>query len=267
MPEGHTIHRIALRHNDVFAGGPVKTSSPQGRFAAGASRIDGRVLDEVQARGKHLFYHWSGRLTLHVHLGLIGKFRTHRQPSPAPTAGTRLALENDDAVAYLSGPMKCELIDRSSVARIVDRLGPDPLIKGTRKSEFAERVGRRRIPVGAVLLEQDVIAGIGNVYRSEVLFLCGIHPQRPSTELSDADVSHIWTAARSELRKGMEDGRIITVRPRDVGAARRRDLPELLRRYVYKREHRPCLRCKTPIESAMIANRRMWWCPSCQPEA
>lgn len=266
MPEGHTTHRIARRHRETFAGEPVHAYSPQGRFGAGASRIDGKVLEDVEAVGKHLFYNWQGRITLHVHLGLIGKFRTHVAPPPKPTPATRLALENDEATAYLSGPMKCELIDRTSVARIVDQLGPDPLRPGTRKTGFADRLETRRMPVGAVLLDQSVIAGIGNVYRSEVLFLCGIHPTTPSNELAESDISHVWTAARSELRKGLADGRIITVRPRDVGASRRSDLPEELQRYVYKREHKPCLRCGTPIEATELAGRRMWFCPSCQPK-
>lgn len=265
MPEGHTIHRIADRHRSYFAGKVVHASSPQGRFAAGASHLDGRTLLDVQAYGKHLVYTWDAKAHLHVHLGLVGKFRTHPAPAPAPSPATRLVLESDAAAAYLTGPMKCELVDRTTIHDIVDRLGPDPLRNGVRREEFVERLVGIDQPVGAVLLDQGVIAGVGNVYRSEILFLCGVHPHRSSADLSADDVAHVWTAARSELRRGLEDGRIITVRPRDVGAARRSDLPESLRRYVYKREHRPCLRCKTPIESTELAGRRIWWCPRCQP--
>jgi endonuclease-8 len=265
MPEGHTIHRIAQRHQGLFVGRPVDVSSPQGRFATGASRLDGRVLEEVQAHGKHLLYHWEGRDTLHVHLGLVGKFRTHGAPVPAPSPATRLVLANDDGAAYLSGPMRCALVDRTAVEAIVGRLGPDPLRPGTRITEFARRLEGNTRPIGAVLLDQEVIAGIGNVYRSEVLFLCGIDPATPATSLDDGEVRALWTRARRELRNGFDDGRIITVHPRDVGAARRSQLPKALQRYVYKREHRPCLRCRTPIASIEMAGRRVWWCPTCQP--
>jgi formamidopyrimidine-DNA glycosylase len=119
MPEGHTIHRIASHHRDLFVGSPVQVTSPQGRFAAGASHIDGRVLDDVEAYGKHLLYRWAGRRTLHVHLGLIGSFRTHPNPAPAPSPATRLALANDTSTAYLSGPMRCALVDVRAAREIV----------------------------------------------------------------------------------------------------------------------------------------------------
>ena len=266
MPEDHTIHRIARRHEQAFAGARVQATSPQGRFGAGAARLDGRVLETVEAFGKHLFYHWEGRVSLHVHLGLVGKFRTHVQPAPAPSMGTRLALENAQAAAYLTGPMTCTLLDRTAIGTVTTRLGPDPLRRGTRVTEFATRISGDARPLGAVLLDQAVIAGIGNVYRSEIPFLLGIHPATPVADMNKEEIYGLWNTARSELRHGLADCHIITVRPRDVGASSRRSLPPQLRLYTYKREHRPCLRCRTPIASMEMAGRRLWWCPSCQPE-
>jgi DNA-formamidopyrimidine glycosylase len=265
MPEGHTIHRIARRHNDLFGGGPVAVSSPQGRFDAGARRVDGRTLERVEARGKHLLYHFDGRRTIHVHLGLVGKFRSFRSPAPDPSPATRLALRNDDAVAYLTGPMKCELVDAAATESIVGHLGPDPLVAGTRVTSFAAALASDDRPIGAALLDQSVVAGVGNVYRAEVLFLCGIHPETPASSLGEEEVKELWNVIRSELRNGVDDGRIVTVRPREVGAARRRDLPKQLRVYTYKRDRRPCRRCGTEIASAEMAGRRTWWCPGCQP--
>jgi DNA-formamidopyrimidine glycosylase len=267
MPEGHTIHRIARRHRDLFAGGAVNVSSPQGRFALGAAELDGQKLEDVDAYGKHLLYRWAGPSTLHIHLGLIGSFRTHPNPPPTPSAATRLALANDDGVAYLSGPMRCALVDETAVEEIVGRLGPDPLRPGTRITEFARRLSTRSRPIGAVLLDQNVIAGIGNVYRSEVLFLCGINPAISAAALTSDEVKSLWSTSRAQLRNGLADGRIITVRPHDVGAARRVQLPEPLQRYVYKRDHQPCLRCHTPVAANKMAGRSVWWCPSCQPSA
>lgn len=264
MPEGHTIHRIAASHSELFAGAPVRVSSPQGRFAAGAAQLDGRRLDEVEAYGKHLLYHWSGRRTLHVHLGLVGVFPTHPEPDLTPPPAARLVLTNARAAAHLLGPMTCALIDRCAAASIVERLGPDPLRKGARRDGFLRRVASDRRPIGAVLLDQAVVAGIGNVYRAEVLFLCGISPATPAAELAEAQAAELWATAKAQLRRGLADGRIVTVDPRDVGAGRRIELPDALRLYVYQREHRPCLRCRTPIRGAEIGGRRVWWCPSCQ---
>src|ERR1700722_2805457 len=92
MPEGHTIHRLALDHTKLLAGQRVGVTSPQGRFADGAARVDGARLDRVTAYGKHLFYQWSTGDVIHVHLGLIGKFFTYPMPAPAPRDTVRLRL-------------------------------------------------------------------------------------------------------------------------------------------------------------------------------
>lgn len=264
MPEGHTIHGIARDHRDLFAGGPVAVASPQGRFGAGASRLDGRVLEDVAAHGKHLLYHFEGRRSLHVHLGLVGRFRTFAAPVPPPSPAARLALGNDRGAAYLSGPMTCALLDRSETRRVTDGLGPDPLAAGTRVERFLQRVEGERRPIGAVLLDQSVIAGIGNVYRAEILFLCGLGPHRPAGALEAGDLAAVWRTARELLRIGLDLRRIVTVDPRLVGARSRREIPRDLRLYVYDREHRPCRVCRTPIRSGEVGGRRIWWCPSCQ---
>jgi DNA-formamidopyrimidine glycosylase len=265
MPEGHTTHRIARQHRELLAGRAVRARSPQGRFDSGARRIDGTTLDSVDAYGKHLVYRFAPDINLHVHLGLVGKFRTHHNPAPAPSPATRLVLQNDDGAAHLSGPMTCALLNRNEVDRIVDGLGPDPLRPNTRTTRFIERVEGDRRPIGAVLLDQSIVAGIGNVYRSELLFLEGIDPRRSADSLGTDTIATIWARAKRELRHGVEDGSIITVNPRDVGAATRKALPKQLRVYTYKRDHRPCLRCRTPITSTEMSGRRIWWCPNCQP--
>ena len=127
MPEGHTIHRHARLQRDILGGSRVRAWSPQGRFSAGAERLDGRRLDDIEAVGKHLFYRWEGGETLHVHLGLFGKFKTFHLDPPAPTEATRLAMANGRSVIYLAGPTICELIDPQAEDRLRSRLGPDPL--------------------------------------------------------------------------------------------------------------------------------------------
>lgn len=266
MPEGHVIHRLARLHGEEFAGGAVAATSPQGRFALEAEELDGKTLEEVEAIGKHLFYHWHRAPMLHIHLGLTGSFRTHRTTEPpAPSPATRLVLANDSAAAYLTGPMICRLIRPDDRHRIVSQLGPDPLLDPGAGAEFRERLLAKRAAVGAALLDQRVIAGIGNVYRSELLFLAGIDPHRMASDLSAGEADLLWTLAKKHLRAGERSGRIVTVDPADVGATSRARLPKEASRYVYKRGGMQCRRCGSKIMRDEIAQRRAWWCPSCQP--
>lgn len=270
MPEGHTIHRIARSHRRHFVGRRVAVSSPQGRFAAEAEILDGRVLEAVDAAGKHLFYHWTESPSIHVHLGLIGRFRTVQGPDlPDPTPQTRLVLAADGVTAHLSGPMTCRLIDPCEAESVVAGLGPDPLAPDALRSarparRFAAALGSRRVSAAAALLDQSVIAGVGNVYRSEILFLCGVHPLQPAGSLTEAAAGEVWATAVHQLRHGVRLGRIVTVEPSDAGARSRRVVPEELRLYVYKRAGDPCRRCGTVIAGGPAGGRTVWWCPSCQ---
>lgn len=267
MPEGHTIHRIAGRHRDLFGGSAVRAWSPQGRFADGAADLDGTLLEDVEAYGKHLHYRFASDRILHVHLGLIGRFATHRGEVPEPTPGTRLAIANEDGAAYLSGPMTCALVTPEEAAATAAKLGPDPLRSRGGARAFAAALARRRIPIGAALLDQAVVAGIGNVYRAEILFLCGIHPGTPANRLVADDVDCLWRTIGNQLRRGLRMGRIVTVSLGDVGARSREALADDDRRYAYHRDGLACHRCGTEIRRMEIAGRATWWCPSCQPAA
>ncbi len=267
MPEGHTIHRYARKHWEALGGQAITATSPQGRFALGAEHISGRRLEAIDALGKHLFYRWEGGETLHIHLGLFGRFRTHRGDPPPPSDGTRLALAGDDATIYLSGPTICRMIDPETERALLSRLGPDPLLEDPhrdRSAEFQTNLAKRRIPIGAALLDQKVIAGIGNVYRAEALFLAGIDPHVPARELSESTAENLWSISAGLLKRGERAGRIVTVDPADVGAKRRSDLRKAERLYVYKRQSKPCRRCGTPVSMTDMANRHIWWCESCQ---
>jgi DNA-formamidopyrimidine glycosylase len=265
MPEGHTIHRHARLQRRRLVNRPVTVTSPQGRFTAGAARLDGRRLEDIDARGKHLFYRWEGGETLHVHLGLFGRFRTFTTDPPPPTEGTRLAMTADDATVYLAGPTVCELIDPDEEDAIRNRLGPDPLDRTGDAEAFSANLSRRRIPIGAALLDQKVIAGVGNVYRAELLFLLGISPHTPANAVDTETAEALWDRTVTELRRGEKSGRIVTTDPADFGAARDRELRRDERLYVYKRDGLPCRRCGTEIRTTEMANRSMWWCPACQP--
>ncbi|MEM9656213.1 MAG: zinc finger domain-containing protein, partial [Actinomycetota bacterium] len=225
--------------------------------------------EDVEAVGKHLLYHWSSGEILHVHLGLFGKFHAFRGPTePTPTDGTRLALANDDVTIFLAGPTACDLVTPEEADAIRAKLGPDPLAPGQKKkaiARFSEAVGRRKVPLGAVLLDQSVIAGIGNVFRAEVPYLAGIDPNRSARDTSDDERRELWDLATRELKRGLGSGRIATVDPAEVGATRRSQLDDDTRVYVYRRGGMPCHRCGTEIRQTEIANRKTWWCPTCQP--
>lgn len=261
MPEGHTIHGLARTHRRLFSGTVVRVSSPQGRFAEGARALDGSVLTKAEARGKHLFYGFDSDAVLHVHLGLIGLFRTFTEDPPEPTSTTRMVIGNDAAVAYLSGPMKCELIGRGEQLRIMDGLGPDPLHNRIGVPAMVAALARRSVPIGVALLDQSIVSGLGNVYRSEVLFLCGIDPRREARSLNPTEVELLWETARAQLRIGIKAGRIVTVDPADVGARSRGALGPEDRLYVYHRDELPCRRCGSKIRKVSMGGRSVWFCP------
>jgi endonuclease-8 len=262
VPEGHTIHRLARDLRSTLRGAPVRVSSPQGRFEAGAAALDGRQLERADAWGKYLFCDFGTGEVLHVHLGLIGKFRQRPSPPPDPTGAVRLRLEGEHATWDLSGPTRCELISPDEQARIVGRLGADPLRRDADVAAARERIARSSTPIGTLVLDQSVIAGIGNVYRAELLFLCGIHPAREARSLTDDELGELWTRAVELLRVGVRLGRIVTTEPDEIGRSRGR-MRDDERLYVYHREI--CRRCGTEIATLVLGGRPIWFCPTCQP--
>lgn len=265
MPEGHTLHRYARLHRQALAGRPVAVDSPQGRFVD-AAEIDGRFLETVEAYGKHLFYRFEGARLLHVHLGLFGRFRRFRPArAPEPSPATRVRMTADGAVVHLSGPIACELVDDAAVEQLLARLGPDPLRTDADPERAWAAVQRRRSAVGRALLDQTVVAGVGNVYRAEVLFRAGIHPERPARELDRAEFDALWADLAALLRAGERSGRIVTVEPAHVGAATRARVPDDARVYVYRRGGEPCRRCGTTIASWTLGGRTVSACRVCQP--
>ena len=266
MPEGHTIHRLARDLAADLAGRTVPASSPQGRFQDGASLLDGATLQRSEAWGKHLFCHWDTGDVLHVHLGLIGKFRPWAVDEVPPDT-VRLRLEGADRAWHLTGPQTCAVITPDDRDHIVAPLGPDPLRRGgRRRQEFLDRLGRTTRPIGAVLLDQHVVAGIGNVYRAELLWLIGVHPTRPASTIDQATASELWDHTVEQLKRGLAWNRIVTVHQADIDRRVTRRIKREDALYAYKRTDLPCRRCGTPIEDREIGGRSIWFCPACQPE-
>lgn len=261
MPEGHTIHRVADDHRRDFVGQTLLVSSPQGRFTAGAVSLSGRTLTDVDACGKHLLYDWDGKI-LHVHLGLYGKFRAHLSPPPDPRGQVRLRVIGREKAFDLNGPTACELLTKPKVQKLLDRLGVDPLRDDADPEKAWGRISRSRSPLGTLLMNQSIIAGVGNVYRSEILHLLNIHPERVSNTLSRDEFDEMWKLTVDLLRIGKRYNRIIVADPKTIGKPRSR-MNRTERLLVYKKEF--CSRCDTPIESWKLAARTVFACPVCQP--
>lgn len=260
MPEGHKTHAIARQHNECFAGKRVSVTSPQGRFSDGASRIDGKRLQKVEAIGKQLFYRFGKDLVLQIHLGRYGKFKEHSLPVPDPVGSVRLRMISKERVIDLSGPTTCRIIDDKTQASIVGKLGPDPLAGGKPQEVFAAFQSSNK-PVGALLLDQSVIAGVGNIFRAELLFELEIAPTVPAKELSRAQFNQLWKSLCKMMNVGLKYGKIITVTATEAGKPLNQ-LENKERFRVYGKSQ--CPKCNTAIEKPKIAGRPLYMCPSCQ---
>ena len=267
MPEGNVIHHHARRLGRAFTRRAVRADSPQGRFADGAARVDGHRIRRVEAHGKHLFIGVAGDGWIHVHLGLFGKWRFGRGEIPEPIGQVRLRLWTDDAWAELRGPTTCELLTDDEKRAIVRRIGPDPIRKDADPERAWQRVHLSSKTIGALLMDQRVFAGVGNIYRAEVLFRHGISPYRRGRDVARAEFDAIWADLAQLMTKGTRRGRIDTVHdehlPQAMGRAPREDRHggEV---YVYRRDGRPCLVCGTEIRLAELEGRKLYWCPTCQ---
>ena len=205
MPEGNEIHRWAERHFAAFGGRAVRVDGPQGRFTD-AAVIDGRKLQRVMAVGKHLGYDFGRDRILHVHLGLQGDFTEGSGPLPAVRGALRLRMWNAAAVkrpagpdtskphrwyseddgsdnlapekvawVELRGPMDCSIYSQEMWEKLLMRLGPDPL-NGDGPERFFERVRKSRKTIGELLMDQSVAAGVGNIFRAELLYRARLSP-------------------------------------------------------------------------------------------
>ncbi|GIE27552.1 endonuclease VIII [Actinoplanes italicus] len=268
VPEGHTIHRLASRHRELFAGQTVSAGSPQGRFAAGAALIDGRVLLDTEAYGKHLLHHYEGERILHVHLGLYGKFADGPLPAPAPVGQVRFALTGSDHWLELRGPTACEVLDPGTADLLRSRLGADPLRDDAEPAAAWARIRASTKPLLALLMDQSIVAGCGLIYANETLFRAGLSPETPGATLDEGRWTALWDDLRALMKEGVLRGRIDTVHTEHTPEAMRR-APRVDRHggevYVYRRTGQPCLVCGTPIAMGTMAARNVYWCPACQP--
>jgi endonuclease VIII len=247
VPEGDAIHRAAQRLQPLVGQRlQVEAVHPRARAAQVAARVDGRVLESVQAIGKNLLFRFEGGIVLRSHLRLSGRWSL--RPCGGGRGGTPwIVLRGETMEGVLwNGPV-LELH-----ARAVDRLGPDVLERPPRIDAMLTRLrgadGSRH--VGESLLDQSLVAGIGNMWLAETLWEARLSPWLRLRDVPDG-----------ELRRALETAAQLMSAALDRGRTRRRA--------VYRRAGRPCPRCRTRIRSwgQGDGNRMTYWCPSCQPAA
>ncbi|MFS2090043.1 Fpg/Nei family DNA glycosylase [Paenarthrobacter sp. YJN-D] len=294
MPEGHSVHRLARQFQDVFGGQRLEVSSPQGRFVAGASLLTGHTLEEATAHGKQFFLRFDHGLFLHVHLGLYGAWsfggdstftgsssigaprRIGERESgsgadggdyagpPEPVGAVRVRLVSKHGWADLRGATTCAAITAAEAEAVLDRLGPDPLQNrpGDRE-EFIARLRRRKTAVALLLMDQSVLAGVGNIYRAEVLFRQAVDPWTPGTGVDVETAGRLWDDTVATMSDGVRDGRIVTTPP-SLWTGGGVLAPDADAHFVYKREGMPCRACGTLVGVTEIGARKLYWCPGCQ---
>jgi endonuclease-8 len=312
MPEGHSVHRIARQFARSFTGPPVAVSSPQGRFTAGAARLDGHAIVQARAVGKQMFLEFDHHLWLRVHLGMYGAWdfagdiavnpvspaergsrvvganedspwsigaprRTRLrmaeserlQPEidvwpPEPIGQVRVRLLTPVAVADLRGPTVCELQTIEEVDATIAKLGPDPLVDPDGEERFVEGVRRRNVAIGQLLMDQEVVAGIGNVYRAELLFRARLDPYTPGKNVPTDVARGLWRDWTYLLGVGVETGQMFTMDGLEGDDLERARASRDDRHWVYHRTGEPCRVCGTPIAQAAMAGRNLYWCPKDQ---
>lgn len=273
MPEGDTLKNLVRSVRPRLVGEPIEQLRLRDRGEVEAAR--GLTLGEIEAVGKHLLVLIDRRFTLHVHLGLRGAYRLYDRDAAwqaAAAASTVLVVVPRTVLAiFRSAVHELRPYRDMRLEQQLRRLGPDLLAP---ELDLAAVVARARAPgfrdmaVTDLLLDQTVAAGIGNVYRSEVLFLCRVYPWARVGTLDDATLQGLVEQASALMRSNVGPWRRATVGPHR-GARRQPGAPLL---WVYRREGLPCLRCRALGFRTLIRRsiegrqaRSTYWCPRCQP--
>lgn len=267
MPEGDTIHRAARTLQTALAGRTItrfETVFPQLARVDEDAPLAGRTIESVTAAGKNLLMHFSGDLHLRTHMRMNGSWHIYRPGERwrKPRGDMRIVLETGEWIAVAFNVPVAEFHDSDSLARQEDlrKIGPDLIADDYDEAEAVRRIrARGEEEIANVLLNQRVIAGIGNEYKSELLFMGKVSPFRLVRDMSDEELLTVLRIARKIM--------IANVRMRSAARITTFSLDPRQKQYVYSRGGKPCRRCGSPIEYAKQGPdaRGTWWCPRCQP--
>ena len=274
MPEGDTIYRTAVRLRAVMEGKRIK--AVRGRDPAlDTATLSGEEVTEIEARGKHLLIHTSSEQTIHSHMGMTGSWHLYQQgqtwQKPEKWAALVLEMqlavkpqtapgstETSPSVAVCFSPKTLELLSATGLRRhpYLGRLGPDILATHFEPSEMVPRFrSHDRVPIGEAVMNQTILCGIGNIYKSEILFLRRIDPFCRVSDLADQQLTELVALARKLMRRNLS-GHLRQTRFTGDGA----------RLWAYGRSGKPCLECGQRIQTRRqgTLGRITFWCPNCQ---
>lgn len=265
MPEGDTIFRTARTLRTALEGQPVTgVATRVGAIKAlGPARLIGQSVAQVESRGKHLLIWFSpSDVALHTHMRMSGSWHLYghgeRWRKPEHLARFRLDVPEWTAVCF-SAPV-CALLSRKQVTQRLAALGPDVLDDRVDLTEARRRLdGCGDVAIAEALLDQRVVAGIGNVYKCELLFLHRVNPWTPVSAVAPRTRDALLASAQRLLKRN--------VAPGAVARTTTAEGPSPSRLHVYGRARRPCPRCATPLRRARQGElaRSTYWCPRCQP--
>ena len=275
MPEGDTIFRAARTLHRALAGQTVtgfESVLPKLERVEVDSRVTGRTIEKVEAHGKWLLFYFSGDLILLTHMLMNGSWHIYRPGERWKRRGIDMRVvirtEKIHAIAFTVPIAEFHTADSLRRRRVFHQLGPSVLALEYDDAEILRRLrSRPDLAVGEALLTQSLLAGIGNVFKSEICFACNVNPFRTVATLSIGELSCLASTARKFLLANVTDSagdQIVTY----TGLRRttgRTDREENL--WVYKRRGKSCRRCGAPIESRKqgLDARTTFWCPNCQP--
>ena len=261
MPEGDSIHSVARRLDARLTGDTLTRlggSDPSLRHHA--ARLRGAAVERVEAIGKHLIVEFEGGWALRVHLGMSGRWRFGPPTGVRGDGPARVALETKSWAARCYGPPTVQVDRTPRVWDAVDHLGPDLTADSPDIDEALDRAygGDDTRTISEVLLDQRIASGIGNVYRNEVLFEAGVHPEAPLSNVEEEQLAWMYDCASKHLQVNVGRHRT-TTGGRKTGTES----------YVYDRAGRPCRRCGETIAQGRSTDleRVTYWCPGCQEEA
>ena len=265
MVEGHGVHRVAVTHRRALVGKKFAATSPNGKFSDGARAIDGVPLRKVEVIGKNMFYKFGNQHSpsqssiMHVHFGMSGRFGVFAaETAPEVTGNTRLKLEGHGMTALLSA-MTVNLIDEITYDKKCKDLGQDPLREDACPETLWSKFSKSRKSVGAALMDQAMFAGVGNIYRAEILYKAGVHPDERCVDVDREIFDTLWHHTVELLQRGFVNGSILTVDPEEALILG----DPWTRRYVYNQTK--CGRCLSSVKTWDIANRTVYACETCQP--
>lgn len=263
MPEGDNVLKVARVLGAELTGREVTTVALHDRGEV--RELAGKRVEKVEAIGKHMLVSFDVPWVLRVHLGMKGSWRRLHVREKAQRPAT-VRIEVGEAAYVCEGAYRAELIRAAALKTHpkLSRLGPDLLAE---PPDIDEAVRRAVQPanayreIGDLVMDQRVAAGIGNIYKSETLFECRVHPRRLIRDMTAAEVRAVYEKAAALMRLNL------LIRRRGSGPVRRRPIPTRRRLWVYMRKGRPCLDCGTPIERFLQGDmgRSTYFCPHCQP--